>query len=260
MIIFLHGPDDYRRTKEKSAIIEKFLHKHSAVGFRVFDCAEEDSFVFLSEFAKSSGLFNTQRLAVLESAWEAPEKELKEWLSAVQSVKHITALISEHDTPKKEFAFLKKKPVIIKEFNVLQGTAWEKFILAEAKSRGVLLAADAVKFFAQIYRGDSWRLATELDKVALFAGGSVSLCDLERLGLEIPLDSFSLIRKFGVPDKKVRLATLEELFLTRNPAAKIFNILSAFAPARAAQFAEYDYAIKNGKLDYEEALTDLALS
>jgi len=61
-------------------------------------------------------------------------------------------------------------------------------------------------------------------------------------------------------EAKTRLAALEELFLTRDPAAKIFNILSAFAPNRAAQFAEYDYAIKNGKLDYEEALTDLALS
>ena len=43
-------------------------------------------------------------------------------------------------------------------------------------------------------------------------------------------------------------------------AAKIFNIISALWPQKTPQFAAYDRAIKMGKMDYEEALTDLVLS
>ncbi len=273
MIIFLYGPDDYRRTKEKRAVVEKFLKKHSPFGVKKVDGTVERAVEELREFGKSSGLFDAQRLAVVESAWEAPEKELKEWLESVRDAKHITALFSEHAAPKKDFAFLKKEPVIAKEFDALEGSTWEKFIVAEAKARDVSLAPDAMQFLAQAYAGDSWRLATELDRIALlnfaeqnlggrasFVERAVTRKDLEALGIEIHPEFFGLVRQFGYGDRKVRLATLEELLLTRDPAAKIFNVLSAMVPGATRRFAEYDVAIKNGKLEYEEALTDLALS
>ncbi len=260
MLIFLYGPDDYLRTKEKQAVVEKFLKKHSLLGVRRIDGGAEGAVDELREFGKSSGLFDAQRLAMVESAWEAPEKELKAWLESVREAKHITALLSEHDAPKKEFAFLKKEPVIAKEFEVLKGGAWEKFILAEAKARSVSLTSDAVAFLAQAYAGDGWRLTTELDRIMSLGKERVDRKDLEALGIEIHPEFFGLARRFGYGDRKARLAALEELFLTRDPVAKIFNILSAMVPGAVARFAQYDVAIKSGKLEYEEALTDLALS
>ncbi|MBI2888746.1 MAG: hypothetical protein HYY10_02365 [Candidatus Liptonbacteria bacterium] len=260
MIVFLYGADDYRRTKEKQAVVEKFLKKHSSFGVKKVDGTVEGAVEELWEFGTNSGLFDEQRLAVLDYAWEAPEKELKEWLESVRDAKHITALLSEHGAPKKEFAFLKKEPVITKEFDALEGAAWEKFIAAEAKMRGVSLAPDAAQFLARVYAGDSWRLATELDRIALLGKGSVDKKALEALGVEIHPEFFSLMRSFSYGDRRARLAAIEGMLLTRDPAAKIFNVLAAMVPAAARRFAEYDIAIKNGKLDYEEALTDLALS
>jgi DNA polymerase III delta subunit len=260
MIVFLHGNDDYRRTREKQAVVEKFLKKHSPLGVKSFNCEEEGAIGKLKEFSRNTGLFDTQRLAVLESAWEAPEKELKELLESVKNSKTITALLSEHDAPKKEFAFLKKEPVIVKEFEVFKGAVWTKFVAAEAKERGVTLAPDAAQFLAGAYEGDSWRLATELERIAALGEKAISKKDLEALDVEIAPEFFALIRSLSYGTREARLAALERLFLTREPAAKIFNVLSGMVPGAAARFAAYDLAIKNGKLDYEEALADVALT
>jgi len=45
-----------------------------------------------------------------------------------------------------------------------------------------------------------------------------------------------------------------------DPAAKIFNILAAQAGEKIPRMADYDIAVKSGKLDYEEVLLDLAIS
>ncbi len=268
MIVCLYGQDDYRRTKEKRAIVEKFVAKHSPLGVKVFDFVspkvhgtEADSLInALKEFSRNVGLFDSHRLAVIESAWEAPEKEFKEWLESVKDVKTVTVVISEHDALVKNFAFLKKKPVLAKEFDALEGAAWAKFIATEADARGIVLESQALQFLAQAYAGDSWRLVTELDRCSLLGKKTIERKDLESLDIEIQPEFFGLARQFGYGDRKARLAALEVLFLTRDPAAKIFNILSAMVPGAIPRFAAYDVAIKSGKLDYEEALTDLALS
>lgn len=260
MIIFLYGGDDYRRAKEKQAIVEKFLKKHSPLGLKFFDCAAEGTIGSLREFGRNTGLFDSKRLAIIESAWDAPEGELKEWLKSIKEEKSVTALISEHGAVGKEFAFLKKEPVFSKEFDSPKGVAWEKFIAAEASARGIVLAPEASQFLAKVYAGDSWRLATELDRLAALVGAVINKKDLESLDVDIAPEFFGLIRALSYGDQKSRLAALERLFLSREPAAKIFNILSAMIPAASSRFAAYDIAIKNGKLDYEEALTDLALA
>jgi DNA polymerase III delta subunit len=260
MIIFLYGADDYRRTREKRAIIEKFLKKHSPLGAKAFDCAEESAIEKLKEFSRNTGLFDSQRLAVLESAWEVPESELKEWLESIRASKVVTAIVSESKTPEKGFTFLKKEPVLAKEFEPLEGAAWAKFIAAEAKERGVSLASDALKLLADAYEGDSWRLATELERLASLGVKTVTKKDLEALDVEIAPEFIGLVKQFSYGDKRARLATLEAMLLSREPAQKIFYILSGFSPKQVQKFAAYDIAIKNGKLDYEDALADLALS
>ena len=44
-----------------------------------------------------------------------------------------------------------------------------------------------------------------------------------------------------------------------DPAAKLFNILGSQWKEKTAQMAELDFAVKSGKLEYEEALVDLIL-
>ena len=60
---------------------------------------------------------------------------------------------------------------------------------------------------------------------------------------------------------KQKIVSLEVLLNSEEPA-KIFNILAASSrnqPAEIKRFADYDVAVKSGKIDYEEALLDLCL-
>jgi hypothetical protein len=41
---------------------------------------------------------------------------------------------------------------------------------------------------------------------------------------------------------------------------KLFNILASQWKEKTAAMAEFDFAIKSGKLEYEEALVDLVIS
>ncbi|MBM3256861.1 MAG: hypothetical protein FJY98_00825 [Candidatus Liptonbacteria bacterium] len=259
MLITLYGPDDYRRIRKKQQIIGEFLKKHSSLGLEKFDCANEEALLKLQEFGRNESLFDPQRLAVLDAAWEAPEGFLSEWLPKFENSKTVTILLAESEVPKKDLNFLLKAPAIAQEFEPLEGKAWEQFIVSEAKMRGVSLAPDAAQLLSDAYAGDNWRLITELER---FVGEkrTIQRKELEELGVEIRPEFFALARRFGYGDKKTRLAVLEAMFLSRDPAAKIFNILSAMTPGAIGRFATYDAAVKSGKLEYEEALTDLTIS
>ncbi|MBI2623136.1 MAG: hypothetical protein HYW65_00985 [Candidatus Liptonbacteria bacterium] len=257
MIIFLYGPDAYRRLQKKQAVVGEFLKKHSVLGLKHFDCTKEEILPALREFGASESLFDSQRLAVLESVWEIPAEPLKEWLKSIVEKKGVTVLLSEANATE-GFEFMKKSPVVSEKFETLKDEEWEEFGKKEIKKRGVELAPSAEVLLLKAYEGDSWRLATELDRIAAF-GKQVTRQDLEQLDVETTPEFFALVKRFSYGSSRERLAALEALLLSREPAQKIFYILSAMVPGAAGRFAAYDVAIKNGKLEYEEALADLAL-
>ena len=53
---------------------------------------------------------------------------------------------------------------------------------------------------------------------------------------------------------------LETMLALSDPPAKIFNILASQWAEKTPHMAEYDLAVKSGKVDYEEALVDLLIS
>jgi hypothetical protein len=61
-------------------------------------------------------------------------------------------------------------------------------------------------------------------------------------------------------DLKNRLYAFESMLALGDPAAKIFNILASQWQEKIPHMAEYDLAVKSGKVDYEEALVDLLIS
>ena len=66
MIIFLYGPDDYRRLQKKREILAEFKKKHSDLGVCIFDMtsgATDD----LEEFLRAQSIFENKKLAVIEN-------------------------------------------------------------------------------------------------------------------------------------------------------------------------------------------------
>jgi DNA polymerase III delta subunit len=173
-------------------------------------------------------------------------------------------LIAERDKPVKALAFLLEKPVISQKFEALAGAELTAFIAAEGKRRGVVLAPAVAQFLAQVYAGDTWGLVTELEKLsglsAAFAGKSIDKKDLNEFDLEVAPNYWGLMNGLKSYDMRNRLAAFETMLAGNDAPAKIFNILASQWTEKTPHMAEYDLAVKSGKVDYEEALVDLLIS
>jgi len=105
---------------------------------------------------------------------------------------------------------------------------------------------------AELHWNDSWGLVTELDMRALSkAGGNRA---------NAPARDFIMLIKalaYGSLREKVCAA---EYLIESDDLVKVFNILSTFVSGeKKRQMADYDVAVKLGKLDYEVALVDFAI-
>lgn len=270
MIIFLYGPDDYRRTQKKQELIAEFEKKHSGLGMAFFDLSVHGALDTLLEFARGQSIFESAKLAVLENAFEAEPGALAKALKPLAVGKGTTVLLSERAKPVKALAFLMEKPSICRQFENLEGMAWAAFIKSEATKAGARLTDAAATFLGMVYQGNSWALVTELQKLATFrtaagrAGASgtraIDKEDLDVLDLEAAPNYWALLNGLKGHDARIRLFALEKLLALNDPPAKIFNILAAQAGEKIPRMAEYDIAVKSGKLDYEEVLLDLAIS
>ncbi|HEX4104583.1 MAG TPA: hypothetical protein VHZ04_03900 [Candidatus Paceibacterota bacterium] len=282
MIIFLYGPDDYRRIQKKREIIAEFRKKHGALGVGYFDMEDAAAPSALTEFARNQSIFDSAKLAILENAFEmdpAPLAKLLKPLAGAASAAGsrgasagTTILLCEKEKPVKALAFLIDKPALSQKFEALTGAEWLSFIKEEAQKVGVRLADAAALFLGTVYAGNSWALVTELQKLAGFkkagtgaasaagaGAAAIDRRDLDAFDLEAAPNYWMLLNGMKSFDARTRLATLEKLFALNDPPPKIFNILAAQAGEKTPRMAEYDLMVKTGKLDYEEALLDLIL-
>lgn len=259
MIIFLVGQDDYRRIEKKKAIVSEFRKKHSNLGAGSFSLSQEGSIEQFVEFVRGQSIFESAKLAVLEEVFEGDEDALAPVLRDLAPRRGVTILIAEREKPPKKLNFLLEKPVLVEKFGPLGGLDWVRFVEGEAVRRGVRLSPESLSFLASAHQGDAWRCVTELEKLR-WIGKSLEKRELEDLGLGVTPNFWSLLS--GLRSRRVgdKLLVLEQLFAKNEPAQKIFNIFAAFPGGDASQAARYDVAVKSGKLEYEEALLDLALS
>jgi DNA polymerase III delta subunit len=274
MIIFLYGPDDYRREEKKRWYISEFRKKYPGFGVEFFDLADEEAdwVADFKSFIRNQSIFDKTKLAVLEGAFEEGVREkIAPELKNILSDKNTSAIISERKEPVKILDFLLKKPATFEEFGNLSGYNPELFIRSEAKKMGLALQSDAAQFLAEVYRENTWGLVTELQKIgnlkngpeaeqARYGASAVGRRDLENLDLEIAPNYWAAINGLKSRGAASRLVALEILLATGDPPPRIFNILASQWREKIPQMAEYDLKIKSGKMDYEEALLDLAIS
>lgn len=281
MIIFLYGPDSYRRQQKLKGIVEEYKKKHPNFVLEKFDLLSEDSpenagLEKLKDFVKSRSLFDEIKLGVVEngsSLEKSAEKEYLDLLKENLTAKEPVLVILGNKVPTKDFQFLLEqstsgkatadKPVQAQEFELLTGDRLVLFIQMEMKKRGLALDSESQELLARVYGGNTWGLVTELEKLALLNEKKINKGVLEKhldLSLAINVyDALGALKNSGRPGTKLKI--LEELFSRANDPAMIFNMYSIFSrtPEDKSQMADYDAAIKSGKLEYEEALLSLCL-
>jgi len=266
MVIFLYGEDSYRRRKKLSAIIASYREKHGNLNIERFDPEENvDWLSEFSDFIRNRSIFATPKMAVLDNfdfktARASDLKDLKRILSASLEEKDPVIMLSSLSSPPTAFGFLLKKPTESEKFGILDKEKLAVFIKKEALERGLEISGRDLKLVAEAFKTDTWAIATELDKLALFYENQP---DSKR-----KKSYYELIGALkSASDPKSRLIALEFLLddLNEEPA-RIFNSLpygNFFFLSRGEWYkklADYDAAVKSGKLDYAEVLVDLALS
>lgn len=259
MIIFLYGPDDYRREQRKKYWIGEFKKKHSGLSVGYFDFASAEDIEDFKAFARSQSIFEKKKLAVLENVFSVDDKSVKQALEPLVAQKDTTVLLSEKKKPIKALDFLLKKAFKPEEFPHLESQGWQTLIRREAKKFGVGLSEDALRFLAEIYQGNTWGLVTELEKVSSLGKSVIEKRDLEELGLETVPNYWVMLNSLKSNRISVRLWALEKMFAQNEPPPKVFNILAASWREKISAMADYDLKVKSGELEYEEVLLDIVL-
>lgn len=258
----LYGADAYARTTAlREKIIAPYLAKHQEGSVTRFYLGEEGAFLKLREFAGTGSLFAKVKLVVLYEVSEIEEKLEKELILFLKNLledKATTAVIVAEKKLPKAFDFLLKEPVKKFEFNELKESDFLSFLKKESLARGLKVSDAQIRDVAKNHSivknyvrvGDSWGAITDLEKISFGGFADISAPDFFPL-----IQTIKDVNSIGA-----KLKALWYLLENNDPTA-IFNILaSQVYGSSIIKMADYDIAIKSGKLEQEEALLDFALT
>ena len=267
MIIFLYGPDSYRRQEKLKEIISDYKKKHSGLSIQHFDLSDGSAPALFRNFLKSNSLFDSFKLGVIwggEYLEGSEEKDFRKSLKEnLEDKKSVLILIFEKK-PIKDCAFLLKSPVIFQEFENLSGAHFTIFIQKEADKRELKIDNESLGLLARAFSGNSWGLVTELEKFSLLSDKKIT-SDTVRAHMDVfneinIFDALNKIRSSRSPAERLKI--FEELLVRNSDPAMLFNMI-AISPYGQKEWkelmADYDASVKSGKLEYEEALLDMVL-
>ncbi|MBI2122456.1 MAG: hypothetical protein HYT98_05070 [Candidatus Sungbacteria bacterium] len=174
MIIVLYGPDTYRSRKKLNEIIAEYRGK-TGNDFNLHRLdAKDDKMENIKLVCESGSLFESKKLVVIEYAVSAAES-FQHVKSAVEAVKHASDMIlilwdgALDNDARGRLKEIQATDAKSQEFRTLASREFRKWMEEEARMRGVTLIQEDFLRFAQ-YGADLWRIANELDKMALRNG------------------------------------------------------------------------------------------
>ncbi|MDI6733973.1 MAG: hypothetical protein QMD50_00560 [Patescibacteria group bacterium] len=266
MIIFLYGPDSYRRNLKLREILGSYQKKYSETDIISVDLSENNDWFKIRDFLNQPSMFVDSKIALVKESDFVDDKGWFEVLKSQLKTPKTFLIISDKNEPKKETKFLLEKPVQFQFFEELEDRLLEFFIKKEANARKLIFSGEALKFFVKYinsFNERSWLAINELEKISL--ANFKNPITLQTLKLAIywsaTFEVFKIAREIiSYKTVKERIRFLERAFLQGVSAAYLFNSLGFQARGDTLlRLADYDVAVKSGKLDYEEALLDFAI-
>ena len=247
MINIIFGEDSYRRNSRIKEISADFIKKNKTGQVISVSLENDENIQKFNDLVKSTSLFQNKKLIILKNIEELENiKNIKDSLKFLIENKNEYALVEFNKKPTKEFDFLIKGAESKEEFSELNPKEFKLFLEKEAKLNNLKINKSDIEEVAEMFEGKTFEAIMELERISL---GEKS--DSKAI---IP-DFFPLIQKLkngrSVSEKIVTL----EYLLINNDSAKIFNILSSLmGPKTKPIMADYDIAVKSGKLEYDEAI------
>lgn len=263
MIVLIFGEDSYRRKKRFKEIIGQFKDKHGSSGLRFFDTSIDEASKIV-DFINGRSLFDPLCMAAINLDIGDLSAEdlslLSKSLKRAASDREMTVLLSAESNPSAELGLEKSDIFSFWEIEPLEGSELPAYIIKEALSCGLKLSATDARSLISSFGGDLWAIGTELEKLSL-SGASVTT------DLYAGLNYFTVANSLKFGENPIERLTALEILLTKlkEDPARVFNGLAYSAPrgmlpeAWFKIMADYDIAVKSGKMDYAEALVDLAI-
>ncbi|MDD5710562.1 MAG: hypothetical protein PHV43_00455 [Candidatus Colwellbacteria bacterium] len=257
VITTLYGEDSYRRLKKLNELISFFVQKRGACSHERLSLEKEEDFQRLESFVSTPPMFGPKKLLILDNPFQyADTKKLKSILRSRANTDDINVIINTEKKFASAFKFLTELPNIFYEFGKLQGKELDKFIRGQASELSLELTQPSITKIKDFLGSDTWRIATELERLSLTKGTNIE-------GGKTAVNYFfniNEIKKGGTVGQRV--VALEELLSGgRYDAERLFNGL-AFrlnSETEAEMYADYNTAVRAGRLDYEEVLVAVSL-
>ncbi len=249
MIIYLYGLDSYRRHAKLNEILAEYARKNPAFILSHFELVEDGAVTDYKAFLHTQSLFHEKRVAVIDDV----DTERTDVLAILKSSldANTTTILSVPKKLTKPYAFLEKKPAASQAFEKLEGAELHAFLKKEAAQRAVTLTSQEESNLLARWGSDTWGIVTDLEARSL---GSILASPIIRP------DFFPLVQRLKSGTLRDRLSALA-FILEYEESAAAFNVLASLTTGATKQkMADYDVAIKSGKLEYEEVLTDFVLS
>ena len=186
-----------------------------------FDLETKADWLKFKDFATAQSLFDNLKMAVVTGSFSEleDEKEFKKILQSQLENKNFYLVISTNDK-------VKKRDIPISKIQNLISSS----------------------------EGDCVGLINEIEKLSLSDNFQSQVSSLK-----FKADFFGAIQQIARGDLKAKLSNLE-ILLENDDAAKVFNLLAyTVQPEEQIRMADYDAAVKSGKLEYEEVLLDFML-
>ena len=244
MIIFLHGEDIYRLLQSRDEIVQKYQAKHGS-GFNIFriEGGSATAAADVAEAIKSISLFSEVKLILISNVFSNSQtaKDLQELFTAyrITEDKGIVVLATHSGTvaqakPKELFSFLSDTKNLAREFNPLQGLQLHAWLKKEALKRGATFGPAALTRFVAATgpatAGDSWTLINNLDKLANYTQGIITVVDIDLLiKTESEPNVFEFIDALGSGRKAQAFSLLSgELAYGRDPYYLLSMVMYQF--------------------------------
>jgi len=215
MIIFLHGPDNYRLREKLKDIVEQYKRNHkSGLNLKFLDGAKLDYQDFKEEFQQAS-MFKEKKLVVLNDVLDNEEfkKSFLENYQKFAKSDDIIVFCEEKEVSVKDpLVKLLLKEAKTQDFPLLNGAKLKNWIRKETDKYGLKLDPQAVDKLSVFVGNDLWQLDNEIKKLAAYKkGGRVSNKDIGLLVKpKIEPDIFKTIDAIAKRDKKTALALIHQ--------------------------------------------------
>jgi len=259
MLVTLYGADSYRRLRKLKEIVDVYTSKQGSFSRERFPLIEKEDFDNLKRFLSGQSMFSAKKLVILDEPFEFEDtKTLKELLKEYKDDEDTTILINTTKKHPAPFKFIEEKSNRFEDFPLLKGKDLTTFIKREADRWDISLNTKEIESIADSLGSDTWKIATELEQIALKKSKKLNAKDFTTQAEYFP--SLNALKRGASVGE--RLIALEKLIGERgDDPARIFNGLAyQLKNADEAQmYADYDVAVKAGKLEYEEVLFAIAL-